>query len=49
VIRETIGQDLPESFQSSEFLQEHGFIDFIVDRRQLRSKLISLLDLISEQ
>lgn len=46
VIRETIGQDLPESFQSSEFLQEHGFIDFIVDRRQLRSKLISLLELI---
>lgn len=46
VIRETIGQDLPEGFQSSEFLLEHGFIDFIVDRRQLRSQLIQLLDLV---
>lgn len=46
VIRETIGQDLPDGFQSSEFLLEHGFIDFIVDRRQLRSRLVQLLDLI---
>ena len=46
VIRETIGQDLPEGFQSAEFLQEHGFIDFIVDRRQLRSRLIELLNLV---
>jgi acetyl-CoA carboxylase carboxyl transferase subunit beta len=46
VIRETIGQDLPDGFQSAEYLLEHGFIDFIVDRRQLRNQLISLLDLI---
>ncbi len=45
VIRETIGQDLPQGFQSAEFLQEHGFVDFIVDRRRLRSQLIQLLDL----
>lgn len=46
VIRETIGQDLPSDFQHAEFVQEHGFVDFIVDRRTLRSKLISLLNLI---
>lgn len=46
VIRETIGQDLPSDFQRAEFVQEHGFVDFIVDRRTLRTKLISLLNLI---
>jgi acetyl-CoA carboxylase carboxyl transferase subunit beta len=46
VIRETIGQDLPKGFQSSEFLLEHGFLDFIVDRRVLKSKLASLLRMI---
>lgn len=48
VIRETIGQDLPPDFQTAEFLQEHGFVDAIVDRRQLRKQLIHLLDLIAE-
>lgn len=48
VIRETIGQDLPKGFQSAEFLREHGFIDIVVDRRELRSKLIHLLDLLQE-
>jgi acetyl-CoA carboxylase carboxyl transferase subunit beta len=43
VIRETIGKDLPKGFQSSEFLLDHGFLDFIVDRRQLKAKLASLL------
>jgi acetyl-CoA carboxylase carboxyl transferase subunit beta len=43
VIRETIGKDLPKGFQSSEFLLEHGFIDFIVDRRQMKSQLSTLL------
>ncbi len=46
VIRETMGQDLPEGFQRAEFLQEKGFVDFIVDRRQLRPQLIHLLDLV---
>lgn len=48
VIRETIGQDLPEGFQSAEFLQEHGFVDFIVDRRELRDTLVRVLDLVFE-
>lgn len=48
VIRETIGQDLPEGFQRAEFLQEHGFVDLIVDRRQLRATLIQMLDLVLE-
>jgi acetyl-CoA carboxylase carboxyl transferase subunit beta len=48
VIRETIGQDLPEGFQRAEFLQEHGFIDFVVDRRTLRKQVTRLLDLVRE-
>ena len=48
VIRETIGQDLPEGFQSAEFLQDHGFVDLIVDRRELRNTIVQLLDLIFE-
>jgi len=39
IIKETIGKDLPEGFQTSEFLLEHGFLDFIVDRRELKDKL----------
>jgi len=39
VVKETIGKDLPEGFQTSEFLLEHGFLDFIVDRRNLKEKL----------
>jgi len=48
VIRETIGKDLPKDFQSSEFVLAHGFLDFIVDRRQLKSKLTSLIKLIEK-
>lgn len=44
VIKETIKKDLPAGFQRSEFLQEHGFLDFIVDRKQLKNKLSSLID-----
>ena len=46
VIRETIGRDLPEGFQTSEFLQEKGFVDFIVKRREIKetiSKTVKLL------
>ncbi|MBK9286197.1 MAG: acetyl-CoA carboxylase carboxyltransferase subunit beta [Flavobacteriales bacterium] len=42
VVRETIGRDLPEGFQTSEFVLEHGFLDKIVDRRQLKTTLGSL-------
>ena len=47
VIRETIGKDLPKGFQSSEFVLEHGFLDFIIDRRQLKSRLTTLLNLLN--
>jgi len=43
VIRETIRQELPEGFQRSEFVQEHGFIDIISDRRELKETLTKLL------
>lgn len=43
VIKETTHQDLPPGFQTAEFLQEHGLMDRIVHRKQLRSTLISLL------
>ena len=46
VIRETIGKDLPKGFQSSEFLLEHGFLDFIVDRRDLKKRLTTLLKML---
>jgi acetyl-CoA carboxylase carboxyl transferase subunit beta len=46
VIRETIGKDLPKGFQSSEFVLEHGFLDFIVDRRNLKTKLTTLLKIL---
>lgn len=39
IIKETIKKDLPEGFQRSEFLLEHGFLDFIADRRELRNYL----------
>lgn len=47
VIKETIKKDLPEGFQTSEFVMEHGFLDFIVDRKDLKNKLAQLLDLFS--
>ena len=46
VIKETIGSNLPKGFQSSEFLIEHGFIDFIDDRRDLKSKISKLLSIL---
>ncbi|SZD73491.1 Acetyl-coenzyme A carboxylase carboxyl transferase subunit beta [Candidatus Ornithobacterium hominis] len=48
VIRETIGQDLPEGFQTSEFLLEKGFIDVIVHRSSLKMRLSQLIDLLME-
>jgi acetyl-CoA carboxylase carboxyl transferase subunit beta len=44
VIKETIGKDLPEGFQRSEFLLEHGFIDFISHRKDLRQQLSLIMD-----
>ena len=48
VIRETIGKDLPKGFQSSEFVLEHGFLDFIVDRRDLKARLTTLLKMLEK-
>jgi acetyl-CoA carboxylase carboxyl transferase subunit beta len=49
VIRETIGKDLPKGFQSSEFLLEHGFVDFITPRTALKAKLSQLLHLLANR
>ena len=46
VIRETIKKDLPEGFQRSEFLLEHGFLDFIVSRKELKHKIATVLSLL---
>ena len=48
VIKETIGQDLPEGFQRSEFLLEHGFLDMIVSRDQLKNRMASLLKMLRQ-
>lgn len=49
VIKETIGKDLPKGFQRSEFLLEKGFLDFIVDRRELKNKIATLIEMVSEK
>ena len=46
VIKQTVGQELPEGFQRSEFLIQHGAIDRIVDRRELRSLIYSLIGIL---
>lgn len=46
VIRQTIGRDLPEGFQTSEYLLEHGFLDFIVPRTKLKSKIARLIGIL---
>ena len=46
VVKETIGKDLPEGFQTSEFLLEHGFLDLIVERKNLKAKISQILRII---
>lgn len=46
VVRDTTGKDLPEGFQKSEFVKEHGFLDFIVERKELKNKINLYIDLI---
>lgn len=46
VIKETIGRDLPEGFQRSEFVLEHGFLDFIVDRRELKDQIYNAFSML---
>ncbi|WP_439151412.1 acetyl-CoA carboxylase, carboxyltransferase subunit beta [Winogradskyella sp.] len=49
VVRDTTGQELPEGFQTSEFLLEHGFLDFITHRKDLKNKVNLYIDLIKNQ
>ncbi len=49
VVKDTTGQELPEGFQTSEFLLEHGFLDFITHRKHLKDKINLYIDLISNQ
>lgn len=48
VVKETIGKDLPEGFQRSEFVLEHGFLDLIVHRKDLKVKISQLLRLLTK-
>jgi acetyl-CoA carboxylase carboxyl transferase subunit beta len=48
VVRETIGKDLPEGFQSAEFVLEHGFLDTIVDRKEMRETLAKLFRMVKK-
>ena len=47
VIKQTIGQDLPEGFQRSEFLKEKGFIDQIISRHEMKDKLYNIIDILN--
>jgi acetyl-CoA carboxylase carboxyl transferase subunit beta len=49
VIEQTVRETLPEGFQRSEFLLEHGAIDLIVDRREMRVKIASILAILMKQ
>lgn len=49
VIRQTIGRDLPEDFQTAEYLVEHGFLDFIVPRTKIKKKISRLLSILENK
>ncbi|WP_299889158.1 acetyl-CoA carboxylase, carboxyltransferase subunit beta [uncultured Lacinutrix sp.] len=49
IVRDTTGKELPEGFQTSEFLLEHGFLDFITLRKNLKDKVNQYIDLIMNQ
>jgi acetyl-CoA carboxylase carboxyl transferase subunit beta len=49
VIKQATGKDLPEGFQRSEFLLEHGFIDLIVHRKELKNRVVQILKLLLEK
>ena len=49
VVKDTTGKDLPEDFQTSEFLLEHGFLDFITKRSELKNKVNQYIDLIQNK
>ncbi len=47
VVKETIGKDLPEGFQTAEFVKEHGFLDMIVSRKNMKEKISQLIRMYS--
>jgi acetyl-CoA carboxylase carboxyl transferase subunit beta len=47
VIKQTIGKDLPEGFQTSEFLLEHGFVDMVVPRKDLKTSIFNVISLLT--
>lgn len=49
IVKDTTGKDLPDGFQTSEFLLEHGFLDFIAHRKELKNKINRYIDLILNQ
>ncbi len=49
IVRDTTGKELPDGFQTAEFLKEHGFLDFITHRKDLKDKINLYLDLITNQ
>lgn len=49
IVRDTTGKELPEGFQTSEFLLEHGFLDFISHRKELKDQVNKYIDLITNQ
>ncbi|MHA7943039.1 acetyl-CoA carboxylase, carboxyltransferase subunit beta [Formosa sp. 3Alg 14/1] len=49
IVRDTTGKELPEGFQTAEFLLEHGFLDFITHRKELKNKVNLYIDLITNQ
>jgi acetyl-CoA carboxylase carboxyl transferase subunit beta len=49
VIQQTVRETLPEGFQRAEFLLEHGAVDMIIDRREMRNQLATLITLLTRQ
>ena len=49
VVKDTTGKDLPEGFQTAEFVLDHGFLDFITPRKELKDKINLYIDLILNQ
>ncbi|MCB0820235.1 MAG: acetyl-CoA carboxylase carboxyltransferase subunit beta, partial [Bacteroidetes bacterium] len=49
VVKETIGKDLPEGFQTAEFVLEHGFLDMIIERRDMKQQLSEVLKMLLKQ
>jgi acetyl-CoA carboxylase carboxyl transferase subunit beta len=49
VVKDTTGKDLPDGFQSAEFVLEHGFLDFISHRKDMKQKINLYLDLVQNK